>query len=403
MTDMILTSEKPSNPPPLDPPARVICHVCQKQFSQYTCPRCNSRYCSLSCYKSHSTRCTESFMRENVVDELRQVRSDDQSKQKMLEILRRFHAGEEEDEGIDIMDDSSLSEELIEKVLSGGEISLDDLTPEERKRFQRAVASGEVSKLIDPWGPWWLSPSARTISLSQEGTQLVQCITEENAEQESNTNRVEGEIPRGPDSPLPPLSKLSITRPSPHLPVHLVDIIYSSCFTLRIYNGDWQSDPLGSATTVLNISSVLSQSSQPETVKEVLSYCLEKTCSPSYKHMGGLKLGLNLVDDIVSLMSLGSAPLICLLSDLQRVIKAATREVRSSRSSRKSCLKMAERKVFFMMCWVKEQPPEVWSALANIVRTEKGILVEISESKGRYDVKKEVPIRNGGVSIEEVG
>lgn len=24
---------------------------CQKQFSQYTCPRCNSRYCSVQCYK----------------------------------------------------------------------------------------------------------------------------------------------------------------------------------------------------------------------------------------------------------------------------------------------------------------------------------------------------------------
>lgn len=24
---------------------------CQKQFAQYTCPRCNARYCSLSCYK----------------------------------------------------------------------------------------------------------------------------------------------------------------------------------------------------------------------------------------------------------------------------------------------------------------------------------------------------------------
>jgi hypothetical protein len=28
---------------------------CQKQFAQYTCPRCNSRYCSLTCYKVRST------------------------------------------------------------------------------------------------------------------------------------------------------------------------------------------------------------------------------------------------------------------------------------------------------------------------------------------------------------
>ncbi|KAG5527199.1 hypothetical protein RHGRI_028187 [Rhododendron griersonianum] len=53
------------------------------------------------------------------------------------------------------------------------------LTAEEKKRFQRAVASGELSKLIEPWEPWWLKPSARTISLSREGTQLVQPLSNE--------------------------------------------------------------------------------------------------------------------------------------------------------------------------------------------------------------------------------
>nr|AAG13436.1 hypothetical protein [Oryza sativa Japonica Group] len=62
---------------------RVICRVCQKQFAQYTCPRCNARYCSLPCYKGHSVQCTESFMRENVMDELKQMQPEDESKKKM--------------------------------------------------------------------------------------------------------------------------------------------------------------------------------------------------------------------------------------------------------------------------------------------------------------------------------
>lgn len=47
--------------------------------------------------QSHSLRCTESFMRENVVEELQQMQSNDETKRKMLEILKRLHLEEEMD------------------------------------------------------------------------------------------------------------------------------------------------------------------------------------------------------------------------------------------------------------------------------------------------------------------
>lgn len=405
----IITSET-SNSSPLNPSSsRIICHVCNKQFSQYTCPRCNFRYCSLLCYKSHSVQCTESFMRENVVDELRQVRSDDQTKTKMLEILKRFHSEEEEEDlGIDsITDDEgsslSLPEEIIQKILAGDEVNFDDLSLEERKGFQRALASGELSKMIQPWEPWWLRPSARTISLGHGGTQLVQCVEEDDQEEEEEATMV-SEIPRGPDTPLISLSKLSSTNPSPLLPLHLVDIVYSYCFALRIYNGEWQSDSLGSATMVLTVSSVLGQNAQPETIKEVLSFCLEQTCSSAYKNLGGgLKFGLNLVDDVIHLLSLGSGALVCLLCDLQRLIHGAIQEGKSSGRDLKKKLKLAERKVFFMMCWVNEQTSEVWQALESAVRAEKNSVVELHDRKGFQDMKKKDHIRKGGgVVIEEI-
>ncbi|KAL6194013.1 PREDICTED: zinc finger HIT domain-containing protein 2 [Fragaria vesca subsp. vesca] len=382
MADSIITSEKPSTSSPLDPPSRIVCHVCQKQFSQYTCPRCNSRYCSLHCYKSHNIRCTESFMRDNVVGELGQLRSNDETKQKMLDILKRFHSEEQVadcmDEDVDA--DSALSEETIQKVLAGGEVSLDDLPAEEKKLFQRAVASGELSKMIKPWDPWWLKPSARTISFSKEGTQLIQPLAREDEPMSSEDDlesSLASEIPPGPETPLPPLSKLSSAKPSPFLAVHLVDIIYSYCFALRLYNGDWQSDATGSAMVVLSVSSVLGQGGQPETVLEALSYCLEQTCSSAFRQMGGLQFGLGLVDDVISLLTLGTPALLCLLCDLQRMVQAGETELKSEkpRKSRRveirSKLKQAERKIYFLMCWVHEQPGEAWSSLGAIVRAEK--------------------------------
>lgn len=45
--------------------------------------------------QGHSLRCTESFMHENVMDEMRQIQPEDETKRKMLDILKRFHSEEE--------------------------------------------------------------------------------------------------------------------------------------------------------------------------------------------------------------------------------------------------------------------------------------------------------------------
>ncbi|CAJ1974443.1 unnamed protein product [Sphenostylis stenocarpa] len=381
MADTIVTSVKSSTPS--SNPIRIICHVCQKQFSQYTCPRCNSRYCSLQCYKSHSLRCTESFMKENVVQELQQMQPDEQTKNKMLDILKRFNAEEEMDE--DSFADSTLSEETMEKLLSGQEISFDDLSLEEKKQFHRAIAYGELTKMIKPWDPWWSKPSARKIRLSKEGTQLVQPLPKQELLDEIGSEEF-SEVPLGPETPLPPLSRLSSREPSPLLTVHVVDVLYSYCFTLRLYNGDWRSDALGSVTVVLSVSSVLGQGAQPETVLEALSHCLEQVCCPAYRHMGGLQFGLGVIEDVISLLNLGTPALVCALCDMHRLMQEGEKEAKSERPRKsrrdgiRSAIKLAERKIYFIMCWVHEQPEEAWSSIAAIVRAEKPSAMEFQWS-----------------------
>ena len=120
----------------------------------------------------------------------------------------------------------------------------------------------------------------------------------------------------------------------------------------------------------------------------MLSFCLEQTCSSAYKSLGGgLKFGLNLVDDVIH---------------LQRLIFGALQEVKSSGRGLKKKLKLADRKVYFMMCWVNEQTPEVWQALESSVRAEKNSIVELNDYKGFQDVKEKVHTRKGGVVIEEI-
>jgi len=234
--------------------------------------------------------------------------------------------------------------------------------------------------MITPWDPWWSKHSARKIRLSKEGTQLVQPLSEQEPVDEIGSNEF-SEIPLGPEVLPPSLSKLSSKEPSPLLTVHQVDISYSYCFTLRLYNGEWRSDPIWSVMVVLSLSSVLSQGGQPETVLEALTHCLEKVCSPPYRHMGGRHFGLDVIDDVSSLLALGNPAMVCALYDMRRMIQEGEEEVKSEKPRKLrrddiSSIKQAERKIYFIMCWVHEQPEEAWSSLAATVTAQKTSVME---------------------------
>ncbi|GAB4857588.1 hypothetical protein Ancab_015495, partial [Ancistrocladus abbreviatus] len=88
-----------------------------------------------------------------------------------------------------------------------GQISYDDLSTKEKFLFQKAVAYGELSKMIKPWDPWRLKPSAQTISFGQDRVRLVQLLVKQETsglpEDDSGSN-LTSEIPPRPETPLPP-------------------------------------------------------------------------------------------------------------------------------------------------------------------------------------------------------
>ena len=90
---------------------------CSKQTAKYTCPKCNLRYCSLECYKNEvgdednvcsiysssilnnfsfailysqsHLQCTESFYKDNILQEISNQRVSNEEKKKILELLKR--------------------------------------------------------------------------------------------------------------------------------------------------------------------------------------------------------------------------------------------------------------------------------------------------------------------------
>ena len=89
------------------------------------------------------------------------------------------------------------------------------------------------------------------------------------------------------------------------------------------------------------------------------------------------------------------------------MILAGERELKSEKQRKlrkseiKSKLKLAERKVYFIMCWVHEQPREAWSSLADIVRAEKSSFINYGGSKS-FSKTENVAENKGKVLIEEM-
>eukprot|EP00439_Symbiodinium_sp_Y106_P033556 s1344_g4.t1 len=83
---------------------RPVCSVCIRAEARYTCPRCQAAYCSLDCYQAHGSKCTESFYKSQVEEELRSHKVSDEEKrhlEKVMASLARLDAAsDDEDEDV---------------------------------------------------------------------------------------------------------------------------------------------------------------------------------------------------------------------------------------------------------------------------------------------------------------
>ncbi|KAK9808293.1 hypothetical protein WJX73_008777 [Symbiochloris irregularis] len=170
-----------------------LCKVCTHNSARYSCPQCNTPYCSLQCYKQHGERCTEAFYRTQAVDELKGTTATPDDRARMLQVLQRLH---DEDNASDTSgstdsDDSGedtagpLQQELLQKLQLkdsqgvNGSAHRDDeaalnMRPEDWAAFEAAVAKGTLNNLIAPWQPWWMTQEAADLRLNEQGQRMVQ-------------------------------------------------------------------------------------------------------------------------------------------------------------------------------------------------------------------------------------
>ncbi|KAL0818424.1 hypothetical protein ABMA28_008889 [Loxostege sticticalis] len=262
-----------------------ICGLCDEKSSKYCCPRCSVFYCSLDCYKSEKhLNCSESFYKDCVNEELVSYQADDESKRKMVEILKKMQnedlgnpedieemlknidESEEvgDDEGIDSDDDEGI--DLHDRIK---DLNLDDpdalwnaLTEDERNEFEALLNQGDVGTIIPQWQPWWMY---------HKEEKLVEDVDDKDKTKED----VLKDCP-----PLVKVAKftdLTTVKPSPAIRFNIANVLAAYAFTTRYFNGEL--DPVEGTVYLLSICSNLDGNTNFEdpaiAVEAVAQKCLQ--------------------------------------------------------------------------------------------------------------------------------
>lgn len=158
--------------------------------------------------QAHSETCTEQFYKEHVSEELQHRKATPEEQKRMMEILRRdreslvSHEQTAEGEAGEPLD---LTEGLAELDLEN--LSLEDLTPAQRRDFERAVVDGRLGNGLEAWVAWW------------------------------DHRDVVAESMALPDD-IPTLTDLTGKPPKPVLVAHVADILFAYAYAMRRHNGD---------------------------------------------------------------------------------------------------------------------------------------------------------------------
>ncbi|GLV38288.1 uncharacterized protein CBL_12937 [Carabus blaptoides fortunei] len=202
------------------------CKICTNALAKYTCPRCNILYCSLTCYQSiKHVQCTEQFYHESVMTELRTQDKDPAMKQKMLDILNKVHASDHNEPDIDSDDDEEtpdLAERLANVDLNDVKTIWSLLTADEKQEFESLVRSGDVTKLVPLWIPWWeqhvKKPLVQELHTNLEPDYIKSC-------------------PKVMEN-IKLFQSLTKVKPSDCVKYNVVNTIAAYTCTVRYFNGD---------------------------------------------------------------------------------------------------------------------------------------------------------------------
>jgi len=282
-------------------------------------------------------------------------------KKKMVKTLLRINHEQREEDESDVID-------KMENIDFNEDPKTENLTPQQLKEFQRAVASGSLSQYIETWEPWWINPTSpgiKVIDYDERNTQEWNKIPEISTE-------------------LVPLNNLTkTTHLSPLLKFHLVDLLFSYTFVMRLFNGDPSVDLLEFSFTVLQVSAIMPSNSSLDSLELILQRCIENSLQPSIGN--SVDYSVAILQDVSKILS-EKRLILAALSDLYKLFLETSNkiyEVKKKKDKRK--IDLATKKIYFFLIWTNEQQEKDFELL------KIGVLEEWKKQKEFIIVNQHKP------------
>jgi hypothetical protein len=318
----------------------LACAVCLQHECRYHCPRCQLPYCSVECYRNHTTTsndsstasdCTEAFYK-NRVSSILQLEAKEQQVATRKILNRQYEEQElSEEELYDVLLALEQHDENPSEVQSM-------LSPSLRAAFENALHSGQLQELVlEQWHPWW----------------RPELVTKE----ETNDDDV-FDNDQTLDERLLRITQFHSLRkgPRPNLLYNLIEILYRTVWTLRLYHGSRNAIHLAvEATRTLSASTVLAEDARYTTLEEALIQC---TAASTRLCPSGCNTPWTTLAQDVALLTTNSRQVVRALLEAMDLVKTAISALKkeSEEDNRKevSNLRRVRKKLEFFMSWSRE-------------------------------------------------
>lgn len=306
--------------------------------------------------------CAEAFYEEQVKQELSSKHGDHQSKNKVLEMIKRSQE-QGDDDGQDEEEIDSDDEEDLSDRLAGIDLDQDPdevwkrLTAEERADFERLVTTGEISKLLPKFKPWWEWEGAadKVVEVKKKGPPDIPEI-------DSNI------------SSLP-----STFKPSLNVKYGLVNALYAYSYAVKYFESDHLSRPVDFSALICDISSSLGAQAANFDSFDLALESAAQAVNVTGRWVISSELTRGTKKDVVKIVKGCTGRrnlfLFAALSDLKKCLSLGSKELKKTNDSLTSeatlppwkkeersseirvdptVLKKAVKKVEFYLSWVKD-------------------------------------------------
>jgi len=416
------------------------CDFCKAKVSKYTCPKCKLQYCGIDCYKCLNHRkCSEDFYKDNVMREIKDLKSTDPDKKRIMGMLKRVMQSED---GADyVWNDNEAVENLAKRMedIDLESASFDEmycrLTEQEKKLFENVVQSGEV-EIVDPCVPWWITKSnieLKKICEVKEIEEIKGELAEEAEEtEEGDDDRDENgdeeddeeeSLVLDQDAPklikdIPPLNiLLPNKRPSEKLQFSIIELLAIYCFIYRVYNAELRESLLEVLDSIIALSPVLTNNHCYENVETCIMSLMQRIKrSPEFKdYVDPIRVSLNDLNKIISsnfptehCKDNTPMSLLC-ISDLHNLFESGLHTIKgmkertSEMKERKIFYHRITKKLLFMASWLSENSYVMKGNAGDIETLQRELLIYLdSMNEDKKLVEQHIQQLHGKKKLIEV-